>query len=193
MIPQVSWGQSTVAPSSLELLQSFVQVTLNDGTLKYGTLLSIDDNVVVLDIADLGATSIPKYLIQSLSSIEVDAKDVERGYSNVSNQPSRYFFAPSGHQLAKGDGYFQSNIGLNSISYGFTDHFTGGVIVSVLGAGITAKYGGQVSENVRMSIGGIAGMDYYGNLEGLSSLVCQCNTGRSGQEFDLELGGRQPF
>ena len=165
MTPQVTWGQSLPEPSSTKLIQSFVQVTLNDGTLKYGTLLSMDDDVVVLDIVALGATSIPKYLIQSLSSLELDAKDVERGYNNVSNQPSRYFFAPSGHQLAKGDGYFQSNIGLNSISYGFTDHFTGGVIVSVLGAGITAKYGGQVSENVHMSIGGIAGADYYGNLD----------------------------
>ena len=163
--PQVSWGQSTVAPSTPELLQSFVQVTLNDGTLKYGTLLSMDDNDVVLDIVGLGATRIPKYLIQSLSSLDVNAEEVERGYSYVSNQPSRYFFAPSGHQLAKGDGYFQSNVALNSISYGFTDHFTGGVIISVLGAGITAKYGGQVGEIVHMSIGGIAGADYYGNLD----------------------------
>ena len=52
---------------------------MNDGTLKYGTLLSMDDDVVVLDIVALGATSIPKYLIQSLSSLELDAKDVERG------------------------------------------------------------------------------------------------------------------
>lgn len=169
LTPHVTWGQmtpaSTSALSSPELLQSFVQVTLNDGSLKYGTLLSMDDNDVVLDIAGLGATRIPKYLIQSLSALDVSAEEVERGYNYVSNQPSRYFFAPSGHQLAKGEGYFQSNVALNSISYGFTDHFTGGVIISVLGAGITAKYGGQVSENVHMSIGGIAGSDYYGNLD----------------------------
>lgn len=164
LMPNHATSQSTTA-SSVALVQSFVQVTLNDGTLKYGTLLSMDDNDVVLDIVGLGATRIPKYLIQDLSSLQVDAEELERGYNYVSNQPSRYFFAPSGIQLAKGDGYFQSNVGLNSISYGFSDHFTGGVIISVLGAGITAKYGGQVSENVHMSIGGIAGSDYYGNLD----------------------------
>ena len=165
LTPQVSWGQSTVEPSSPELLQSFVQITLNDGTLKYGTLLSIDDNEVVLDIVGLGATRIPKYLIQSLSSLGVNAEEAEQGYSYVSNQPSRYFFAPSGHQLAKGEGYFQSNIALNSISYGFSDRFTGGVIISVLGAGITAKVGGKVNDRVSMSVGGIAVADYYGNLD----------------------------
>ena len=103
LTPQVSWGQSTVAPSTQELLQSFVQVTLNDGTLKYGTLLSIDDNDVVLDIVGLGATRIPKYLIQSLSSLGVNAEEAEQGYSYV-NQANNYFAL--GTPIGEGRGYF---------------------------------------------------------------------------------------
>jgi hypothetical protein len=43
--------------------------------------------------------------------------------------------------LSKGEGYFQSNVVLNSVSYGYDDRFTGGALVSVFGGGITAKYG----------------------------------------------------
>lgn len=160
----VAQGEESATVTGVEL-NSFVQITLNDGTLKYGTLLEITDADVVLTIAGLGATRIPKYLIQSMTSLDVNAEEIEQGYAYVSNQPSRYFFAPSGMQLPEGDGYFQSNIGLNSISYGFSDRFTGGIMISVLGAGLTAKIGGQVGENVHMSAGGLAFVDYYGNMD----------------------------
>ena len=57
-------GQSEPVASYTELIQSYVQITMNDGTLKFGTLMDIDEAEVVLDIAGLGATRIPKYLIQ---------------------------------------------------------------------------------------------------------------------------------
>ena len=158
-------GQSEPVASYTELIQSYVQITMNDGTLKFGTLMDIDEAEVVLDIAGLGATRIPKYLIQSLMELDVNMDEVEQGYTYVSNQPSRYFFAPSGIQLEKGDGYFQSNIALNSISYGFTDRFTGGAIISAYAAGVTAKFGGQIRDNLHVSLGGLATMDYYGDLD----------------------------
>lgn len=148
-----------------ELANQFVQVTLNDGTLKYGKLVAVTSSDVVIDVVGLGPTSIPKYLVQDLSAVQADAAQMEQGYAYVSNQPSRYFFAPSGMQLPEGEGYFQSNIALNSISYGFSDRFTGGIMVSVVGAGLTAKFGGEVKENVHMSVGGLAAIDYYGNLD----------------------------
>ena len=143
----------------------FVQIALNDGTLKMGRLISVNEQEVVIDIAGLGATAIPKYLIQELRDVQLNQKELGQGFKNASNQPSRYFFAPSGFQLAEGEGYFQSNVALNSISYGFSDRFTGGFLVSVLGAGVTAKYGGQVADKIHMSIGGLASIDYYGNLD----------------------------
>ncbi|HAY56870.1 MAG TPA: hypothetical protein DCX49_05485 [Flavobacteriales bacterium] len=108
---------------------------------KFGTLLEISETEVVLDIKGLGVTRIPKYLVKSIATLEVDAEEIEEGYAYVSNQPSRYFFAPSGIQLSKGEGYFQSNVVLNSVSYGYDDRFTGGALVSVFGGGITAKCG----------------------------------------------------
>lgn len=144
---------------------AFVQLTMNDGTLKFGQLIEITESEVVLDIMGLGITRIPKYLVQALTSEMLSEADQERGFGYISNQPSRYFFAPSGIQLKKGEGYFQSNVALNSISYGFSDRFTGGILLSVVGAGLTAKFGGQVRENVHVSVGGVAGIDYYGNLD----------------------------
>lgn len=155
-------AQSDVSDSSQP---QFVQITLNDGTLKIGRLIAINEQEVVIDISGLGDTSIPKYLIQELLDVQLNEKELSQGFINASNQPSRYFFAPSGFQLAEGEGYFQSNVALNSISYGFSDRFTGGFMVSVMGAGVTAKYGGQVGENIHMSIGGLASVDYYGILD----------------------------
>ena len=157
--------QQVTTPATTVAVQSFVQITLNDGALKFGTLLEISETEVVLDIKGLGVTRIPKYLVKSIATLEVDAEEIEEGYAYVSNQPSRYFFAPSGMQLSKGEGYFQSNVVLNSVSYGYDDRFTGGALVSVFGGGITAKYGFPVGENMHISMGGIAAMDFYGILD----------------------------
>ena len=164
-VPDSVLGQGGPTTSVTAEVNAFVQVTMNDGTLKFGTLLEVNDTDVVLQIAGLGATRIPKYLVQTISSLEVDAESMEEGYSYVSNQPSRYFFAPSGMQLEDGDGYFQSNIALNSVSYGFSSKFTAGAMVSFFGGGLTAKYGGQVGEKTYMSFGGITAMDFYGELD----------------------------
>ena len=172
-----------------ELANKFVQVTMNDGTLKFGTLLELNDTDVVLQIAGLGATRIPKYLVQTISSLDVDAESMEDGYSYISNQPSRYFFAPSGLQLAKGEGYFQSNIALNSVSYGFNDRFTGGAMVSVFGGGLTAKYGGKVGEKTAVSFGGITFMDFYQDLDRpLAIGFVNVTRGDENKHFTLNVG-----
>lgn len=169
LIPFFGFSQDSISTGSSGAQKGgetpFVQLTMNDGTLKFGQLIEITESEVVLDIMGLGITRIPKYLVQALTSEMLSEADQERGFGYISNQPSRYFFAPSGIQLKKGEGYFQSNVALNSISYGFSDRFTGGVLLSVVGAGITAKFGGEVRENVHVSVGGVAGMDYYGNLD----------------------------
>ncbi|MGB0247356.1 MAG: hypothetical protein ACPGAB_02450 [Flavobacteriales bacterium] len=164
-MPQDALAQSESTTSSTETAQSFVQVTMNDGTLKFGWLVSMDDDHVVLNIVGLGTTRIPKYLVQTLTIREVELDDEEEPMYFASNQSTRYFFAPSGIQLDKGEGYFQSNIVLNSVSYGFSSSFTGGALVGFLGGGLTAKIGGQVGDKTHISAGGIAAMDFFGALD----------------------------
>ena len=163
--PQDTMAQSEATTSSMESVQSFVQVMMNDGTLKFGRLVSMDDDHVVLDIVGLGTTRIPKYLVQSLTIREAEVDGEEDTMFFASNQSTRYFFAPSGIQLDNGEGYFQSNVVLNSVSYGFSSSFTGGAMVGFLGGGLTAKVGGQVGDKTYISAGGIAAMDFFGELD----------------------------
>lgn len=187
--PNMALAQDSPTTSESTEEKSFVQVKLNDGTLKFGTLLEMSDTEIVLQVAGLGATRIPKYLVQSIEILEKDAQNVKEGYSYVSNQPSRYFFAPSGIQLEGGEGYFQSNIAYNSVSYGFGSKFTAGAMVSVLGLGLTAKYGGKVGEKTYMSFGGITAMDFYGELDGpLGIVFANITRGDENKHVTLNLG-----
>ena len=187
--PDLVLAQDSPTKSEATEVNSYVKVKLNDGTLKFGTLLEMSDTEIVLQVAGLGATRIPKYLVQSIEVLEEDAQNVKEGYSYASNQASRYFFAPSGIQLEDGEGYFQSNIAYNSVSYGFGSKFTAGAMVSVLGLGLTAKYGGKVGENTYMSFGGITAIDFYGELGGPMGIVfANVTRGDENKHVTLNLG-----
>jgi hypothetical protein len=68
-------------------------------------------------------------------------------------------------QLEDGEGYFQSNIALNSVSYGLSDRFTAGAMIGFLGGGLTAKAGWQVGEKTKVSLGVLGAADFFGELE----------------------------
>ena len=192
--PQGAMAQSESTTSATEKAQSYVQVTMNDGTLKFGRLVSMDDDHVVLDIVGLGTTRIPKYLVQVLTVREVELDGEEEPMYFASNQSTRYFFAPSGIQLDKGEGYFQSNIALNSVSYGFSSSFTGGALVGFLGGGLTAKFGGQVGDKTYVSAGGVAAMDFFGELDRplvLGFVNVTRGDNNKNMTFNLGLGNRQ--
>lgn len=150
-----------------EATERYVRLILNDGTIKEGVFVRMDDEVVVLVLPDLGQTVFPKHLIEALSDIEPAlqrSKDGAGRAFDINPQSSRYFFAPSGMQLRANEGYFQSNIALNSVSYGLTDGFTLGGIVSFLGGGGTIKVGTPIGEKAYVSVGGIGFSDFYGIL-----------------------------
>lgn len=173
----------------------FVRLVLNDGTIKEGELVSVDDDFVVLNIGALGTTRIPKYEVESLQDIESLTKVSgagSRAYA-VNPQASRYFFAPSGIQMKKNEGYFQSNIVLNSVSYGFTDGLTIGGIVSFLGGGGSLKFGTSIGERTYISAGGIGFVDFYGILDeplGLGFANITRGDERSNITFNLGFGNR---
>jgi hypothetical protein len=73
--------------------------------------------------------------------------------------------------LKRGEGYFQSNIALNSVSIGVTDNVTVGGLLSFVGAGGSLKIGKEVAENVHVSFGGIGFKDYVGELDRPVGLV----------------------
>lgn len=165
-----------------------------DGTSRMGELLGNNEDEIRLETEQLGVIRIPKYLVKGLSTIQ--AKEYEQLIAafagremSLNPQSSRYFFAPSGIQLRAGEGYFQSNIALNSVSLGVTDNITIGGLLSFVGAGGSLKIGKQLNENTYASFGGIGFMDYYGELDRPIGLIFANMTwGTEDRNITVNLG-----
>lgn len=155
---------------------SYVRLVMFDGTSRMGELIESSDSEIVIETMQLGVVRVPKYLVKGMSPLaareyELLAQAFQGREMALNPQSSRYFFAPSGIQLRRGDGYFQSNIALNSVSFGVTENITIGGLLSFVGAGGSVKIGKQLSPNTYASFGGIGFMDYYGNFDRPIGLV----------------------
>ena len=167
-------AQSTVSPEAET--PSYVRLVMFDGSSRMGELIESSDLEIVIETIQLGVVRVPKYLVKGMTTLA--AREYEQlvvafeGRELALNpQSSRYFFAPSGIQLRQGDGYFQSNIALNSVSFGVTENITIGGLLSLAGAGGSVKIGKQLSPDTYASFGGIGFMDYYGNFDRPIGLV----------------------
>ncbi|MGB0462415.1 MAG: hypothetical protein ACPGOX_05220, partial [Flavobacteriales bacterium] len=167
-------AQSSASSQATE--PSYVRLVMFDGTSRMGELIESNDSEIVIETRQLGVVRVPKYLVKGMSNLAArEYQQLVQAFQGremaLNPQSSRYFFAPSGIQLRQGDGYFQSNIALNSVSLGVTENITIGGLLSFLGAGGSVKIGKQLSPNTYASFGGIGFMDYYGNLDRPVGLV----------------------
>lgn len=189
--------QSTSAQEASE--PSYVRLVMFDGTSRMGELLESTESEIVLETLQLGVVRVPKYLVRGMATLA--AREYEQlvvafeGRELALNpQSSRYFFAPSGIQLRQGEGYFQSNIALNSVSFGVSDNITIGGLISFAGAGGSVKIGKQLNSNTYASFGGIGFMDYYGELDRPVGLVFANMTwGTEDRNITLNLGTGTKF
>jgi hypothetical protein len=178
---------------------SYVRIVMFDGTSRIGELLESSDDEITIETAQLGVVRIPKYLVKGMATIAAREYEqllvaFEGRELSLNPQSSRYFFAPSGIQLRRGDGYFQSNIALNSVSLGVTDNITIGGLISFAGAGGSFKVGKQLNENTHASFGGIGFMDYYGALDRPVGLVFANMTwGTEDRNVTVNLGTGTKF
>lgn len=178
---------------------NYVRVVMFDGTSRMGELVEKNSEVVRLRMSQLGEVDVPKYLVKGI--IELTADEYVRLSESIvgrtfalNPQSSRYFFAPSGIQLKRGEGYFQSNIALNSLSMGVTDHVTIGGLISFVGAGGSFKIGKEVATNVHASFGGIGFTDYFGELENPVGLAfANVTWGTEDRNFTVNLGMGSKF
>lgn len=162
-------SQESVDPSgSLDLSKTY-QIELMDGTEFIGTILSKDS--VTMEIK---TSSIPKIQIyvETIKKMKtIDNQMVFKGATGMPNPHyTRYFFAPSALTLKKGEGYYQNTyLVLNTVNYGFTDHFSVGVsleLTSTFGSIgdswapiylITPKYGFGITKNLNAAFGALIG------------------------------------
>lgn len=108
---------------------TLVRIETNDGNEFIGTVAKEDAAQVVLKTTNLGEISIQKSSIKAREVIRKEQiKAGEVWFENP--QATRYFWAPNGYGLKKGEGYYQ-NI------YVFWNQFTIGVSDNIsLGAGV---------------------------------------------------------
>ena len=96
-------------------------IVLNNGTEMFGTVIQMQDSVVVVDAKDIGQVTLLKKNIKSMSKIVAgNFKDGVYWFPNPN--ATRYLIGPSAIPLKAGEGYYQNTyLVLNSFNVGVTD------------------------------------------------------------------------
>lgn len=158
-----------------------------DGDEFTGRILSHDSTSINLETNN-GIFSLSKKKIKKLESYDYAGK-----FKFPNSQDTRYFFAPSGIPLKKGEGYYQ-NVLLtgNFVNYGVHRNISvgGGVEFITLSAGrpiwfLTPKIGHSLSEKLHVA----GGLLMIGTGSGTSSLIYGVTTiGGSDLNFSFGVG-----
>jgi len=130
-----------------------------------GTIVSRDAEKIVLNTTELGIITIKVKDIRILEEVSKDR--LINGYYWYENpQAARYFWAPNGFGLRKGEGYYQNVwIFFNQFSYGVTDNITlgFGVVPLFLFAGaptpiwVTPKFSVPLHDQFHLGAGALIG------------------------------------
>lgn len=156
------------------------QIETKDGNTYIGKIRSIDSEQIVLDTEALGVLNLKQTNVKSVT--EINPNDIKGGEHWFPNpQAARYFWAPNGYGLKKGEAYYQNVWVLaNQVSVGVSDYFSigaGMVPLFLFGAGampfwITPKFSVPIKPD-KFSVG--AGLLYVNvlgeEMEGGGGLV----------------------
>lgn len=142
----------------------FYIVKLIDESSVSGKITDIREKEIIVKTKYLGIITIPKKRIVEVVGLRSDGKQYSK-YWIPNPHDTRHFFAPTGRNIPKGEGYFHDIYLLFlSANYGFTDYFTFGGGMSIIpGLGfneqvyfLNPKIGFDINE--KFSVG--AGMFY---------------------------------
>jgi hypothetical protein len=98
-----------------------------DGNEFFGTILEENEVELRLQTENLGVLTIAIKDIRSRKEVRPQAI-VEGDLWLENSQAARYFWAPNGYGLRKGEGYYQNVwVLFNQVSYGFTNNFSVGI------------------------------------------------------------------
>lgn len=121
IISTQAYSQIKVHPDSTWVIET------TDGNTYTGSLEVIEEGKIYELTTRIGVLKIKKTDIKNMKKVE--SSRIRNGdYWPDNPHSSRYFFAPSGYGLRKGEGYYSNAwIFFNQLSYGFTNYFTVGV------------------------------------------------------------------
>ncbi len=154
-----------------ETQQKKYSVTLKDGSVMQGTLVSENPEEIVLATENTGTLTIKKEKIKSM--ILLTSSNYRKGKVWFPNPDySRYFISP-GIQIGKGEGYYQNiDLSVNTVSYGVTNFFSigGGVeLYSTLSGHpiflVMPKFGFKVANSLWLGAGAL----YVNAFEGIGN------------------------
>jgi len=158
--------EMNVSPDSL------ISVTLRDGTIIKGKMISGGDEVIIIKTLNDLEVKIPWKSILSIDKIR-ELKRESRWPRSDPNY-SRLMYAPTGRPLKKGEGYLSDYyVFFPGISYGLTDNISVMAGISALpGIGVSEqlryiapRFGIQTSDKIALS-GGILYISFGGEFSG---------------------------
>lgn len=173
------------------------QVETIDGNTYIGIILEQTPEIIRIKTDKLGEISIPGAEVKRITQL-IATKSKDGTYWLENPQSTRYFWAPNGYSLKKGEGYYQNVwILFNQAVYGFTDHFSGGVGVVPLflfagastPAWITAKVSlPVVKDKVNLGVGALAGTVIGEENTGFGILYGISTFGSRDKNINIGLG-----
>jgi hypothetical protein len=173
------------------------QVETIDGNEYIGIILKQTPDAIRIKTDKLGEISIPQSEIKKISQLNaVQAKGGTYWLDNP--QATRYFWAPNGYSLKKGEGYYQNVwVLFNQAVYGITNHFSAGIGTVPLflfaspytPAWITAKFSVPIVENkFNIGIGALMGTVVGESKSGFGILYGITTFGTKDKNLNIGLG-----
>lgn len=189
-------AQETVLADSTKM----IKIEMKDGNTFVGLVVEESDKVVVLSTERMGRITLQKQDIKT--RMELQGVRREKGEFWMPNpQSTRYFWAPNGYGLKKGEAYYQNIwVFYNQISWGITNNFsmsTGMIPLFLFGGTATPiwvvpKFSFPVKEdNLNIGTGAFLGT-VLGDQSGLFGLLFGTVTAGS-RDKNISFGIAQGF
>ncbi len=118
--------QAQIDPNSVPEVGTMVRITMTDGSVYLGEIISQEQGIIRLKTANLGTLQVPTINIERLEDLTGDKmRKGQYWFENPSY--NRYFLGQSAQPLRKGEGYYQNIwIFFNAAHYGITKNISVG-------------------------------------------------------------------
>lgn len=181
VISLIFFSLSAFSQNSQDSIKSRIETI--DGNEYIGIILERSSEKIRIKTDKLGEISIPSSEVKRISEITV-SQSKDGTYWTDNPQSTRYFWAPNGYNLKRGEGYYQNVwVFFNQAVYGITDHFSAGIgtmPLFLLGSSefpiwLTMKYSlPVVKDKINLGAGVLAGTvtgegGYAGIFYGIST------------------------
>ncbi len=112
--------QAQIDPNSVPAVGTLVRITMTDGSVYLGEIISQEMGTIRLKTTNLGTLQVPTVNIERIEDISADRmRKGKYWFENPSY--NRYFLGQSAQPLRKGEGYYQNIwVFFNSAHYGIT-------------------------------------------------------------------------